>query len=185
KNNLKGNLVWQLGTGAKGRQEWSNQHNEIYCYSRTGGFIFNHEANELREPFAETSLSMHFNKLDSDGRRYRERIVNGKSYIYYADEGRLVGSVWTDCPSMSANSPILNESVGYDTQKPEKLLGRIIAASSNEDSIVADFFGGSGTTAAVAEKLGRRWITSDIGKPACMIMRKRLIDQGAKPFLYQ
>jgi adenine-specific DNA-methyltransferase len=48
-----------------------------------------------------------------------------------------------------------------------------------------DFFGGSGTTAAVAEKLGRRWITSDLGKPACMIMRKRLIDQDAKPFLYQ
>ncbi|KGM56421.1 DNA methyltransferase [Lysobacter arseniciresistens ZS79] len=185
KNNLNGCLVWQLGTGAKGRQEWSNQHNDILCYSRSGNLIFNHEADELREPFAETSLAMHFNKINADGRRYRERIVNGKSYIYYADEGRLVGSVWTDCPSMSANSPILNESVGYDTQKPEKLLSRIIAASSNEDSIIADFFGGSGTTAAVAEKLGRRWITSDIGKPACMIMRKRLIDQGAKPFLYQ
>jgi adenine-specific DNA-methyltransferase len=50
---------------------------------------------------------------------------------------------------------------------------------------VVDFFGGSGTTAAVAEKLGRRWITTDLGKPACMITRKRLIDQGAKPFLYQ
>jgi adenine-specific DNA-methyltransferase len=51
--------------------------------------------------------------------------------------------------------------------------------------LVADFNGGSGTTAAVAEKLGRRWITTDLGKPACMVMRKRLIDQGAKPFLYQ
>ena len=62
---------------------------------------------------------------------------------------------------------------------------RIIKASSNENSIVADFFGGSGTTAAVAEKLGRRWITSDLGKPACMIMRKRLIDiPDCKPFLY-
>jgi adenine-specific DNA-methyltransferase len=65
------------------------------------------------------------------------------------------------------------------------LLRRIVAASSNPNSIVADFFGGSGTTAAVAEKLGRRWITSDLGKPACMVMRKRLIDQNAKPFLYQ
>lgn len=62
---------------------------------------------------------------------------------------------------------------------------RIIKASSNEGSIVADFFGGSGTTAAVAEKLGRRWITSDIGKPATMIMRKRLIDNNVQPFLYQ
>jgi adenine-specific DNA-methyltransferase len=60
-----------------------------------------------------------------------------------------------------------------------------VRASCPEDGLVADFNGGTGTTAAVAEKLGRRWITSDLGKPACMIMRKRLIDQGAKPFLYQ
>ena len=75
--------------------------------------------------------------------------------------------------------------VNYATQKPEALLERIIKASSNEGDLVCDFFGGSGTTAAVAEKLGRRWITGDIGKPASLIMRKRLIDQDAKPFLYQ
>ncbi len=74
----------------------------------------------------------------------------------------------------------------YATQKPEELLERIIYASSNEWSIVADFFWWSGTTAAVAEKLGRKWITSDIGKPACMVMRKRFIDiDECKPFLYQ
>lgn len=74
----------------------------------------------------------------------------------------------------------------YATQKPEELLERIIYASSNEWSIVADFFWWSGTTAAVAEKLGRKWITSDIGKPACMVMRKRFIDiNECKPFLYQ
>ena len=78
-----------------------------------------------------------------------------------------------------------NEGLGYDTQKPEKLLDRIIQASCPEHGLIADFFGGSGTTAAVAEKLGRRWITTDLGKPACMIMRKRLIDQNAQPFLYQ
>jgi site-specific DNA-methyltransferase (adenine-specific)/adenine-specific DNA-methyltransferase len=81
------------------------------------------------------------------------------------------------------------QKLSYDTQKPEALLERIIKASSNENSIVADFFGGSGTTGAVAERLGRRWIMSDIGKPACMIMRKRLVDmdagEGARPFLYQ
>lgn len=77
------------------------------------------------------------------------------------------------------------ERLEYGTQKPSALLERIIKASSNENSLVCDFFGGSGTTAAVAEKLGRRWITSDIGKPATMIMRKRLVDQNAQPFLYQ
>jgi adenine-specific DNA-methyltransferase len=75
--------------------------------------------------------------------------------------------------------------LNYDTQKPEKLLERIIEASTNENSIVADFFAGSGTTGAVAEKSGLKWFMSDLGKPACMITRKRLIDQEANPFLFQ
>ena len=90
--------------------------------------------------------------------------------------------VWTDISHIQQKDP---ERVGYGTQKPKKLLARIIEASCPEGGLVADFNGGSGTTAAVAEKLGRRWITTDLGKPACMIMRKRLIDLEAKPFLYQ
>ncbi len=103
---------------------------------------------------------------------------------YYTDEakGVYVSDFWDDITVINSMG---NESVEYQTQKPEKLLERIIRASSPENGIVADFNGGSGTTAAVAEKLGRRWITTDLGKPACMIMRKRLIDQDAKPFLYQ
>ncbi|MCL4511784.1 MAG: site-specific DNA-methyltransferase [Bacteroidetes bacterium] len=76
-------------------------------------------------------------------------------------------------------------TTGYTTEKKESLLEIIVDMSSEENSIVADFFAGSGTTGAVAERLGRRWVMSDIGKPACMIMRKRLIDQNSKPFLYQ
>ncbi|GJQ22873.1 MAG: hypothetical protein HBSAPP01_06630 [Candidatus Brocadia sapporoensis] len=100
----------------------------------------------------------------------------------YLDEqlGNPLNTIWDDITGQ-----IRNQSVNYDTQKPEALIERIIEASSNKDSIVADFFVGSGTTAAVAEKLGRRWIVCDIGKPAIMITRKRLIDQEAKPFLYQ
>jgi adenine-specific DNA-methyltransferase len=90
--------------------------------------------------------------------------------------------LWTDISKIHNQS---TELVGYGTQKPESLLERIIKVSSNPDSVIADFFSGSGTTAAVAERLGRRWIATDIGKPACMITRKRLIDQNAKPFLYQ
>ena len=103
---------------------------------------------------------------------------------YYLDQnkGVVVSDLWDDINLIASSS---TEAVNYDTQKPEALLERIIKASSNESSIVADIFGGSGTTAAVAERLGRRWITSDLGKPACMIMRKRLIDQTARPFLYQ
>ena len=102
----------------------------------------------------------------------------------YLDEskGVQVGTWWDDISMIRGFSA---EKEGYKTQKPEALLERILKASSPEGSLVADFFSGSGTTAAVAEKLGRRWIASDLGKPACMIMRKRLIDQNARPFFYQ
>jgi adenine-specific DNA-methyltransferase len=90
--------------------------------------------------------------------------------------------LWLDIQPVQSQA---REAIDYGTQKPEALLERVIRASAPENGLIADFNGGSGTTAAVAEKLGRRWITTDLGKPACMIMRKRLIDQGAKPFLYQ
>lgn len=89
----------------------------------------------------------------------------------YIDQGRRVQSVWADIlPSKTGI-----ELVGYPTQKPESLLDRIIKASSNEGDLVADFFCGSGTTAAVAEKLGRKWIATDLGKFAIHTTRKRLI----------
>ena len=88
-------------------------------------------------------------------------------------EGAQFDNVW-DIPIINSQA---KEDVGYITQKPEALLERIIKASSNEGDLVCDFFGGSGTTAAVAERLGRRWITTDIGKPATLVMRKRFIDQ--------
>ncbi|MHB1687908.1 MAG: site-specific DNA-methyltransferase [Ignavibacteriaceae bacterium] len=75
-------------------------------------------------------------------------------------------------------------TTGYTTEKKESLLEIIVSMSSNDTSTIADFFAGSGTTGAVAERLGRKWIMSDLGKPACMIMRKRLIDQNAQPFFY-
>lgn len=91
-------------------------------------------------------------------------------------------NVWEDA---NAANPMAKERIGYATQKPLVLLERIIAASCPEGGLVADFFAGSGTTAAAAERLGRRWIVTDLGKPSTMITRKRLIDQDAKPFLYQ
>ena len=102
----------------------------------------------------------------------------------YLDEykGQMIQNIWTDVPIIN---PMAKERINYDTQKPEKLIERIMSTSSVSGSLVADFFSGSGTMAAVAERLGRRWIAVDLGKPACMITRKRLIDQDAKPFLYQ
>jgi hypothetical protein len=95
-------------------------------------------------------------------------------YKRYLDEseGVPLQSVWTTIPPVNSQAI---EDTGYDTQKPEALLERIIKASSNEDDLVADFFCGSGTTLAVAEKLGRRWIGSDLGRFAIHTTRKRLI----------
>jgi adenine-specific DNA-methyltransferase len=87
-------------------------------------------------------------------------------------QGQPVQNLWTDVFVINSQA---HEYLRYPTQKPESLLDRIIRASSNENDIVADFFCGSGTTAAVAEKLGRKWILSDLGKFAIHTTRKRLI----------
>jgi len=103
-------------------------------------------------------------------------------YKIYADEykGRPLGDVWTDVPYLSAGD---SERLGYATQKPEALLRRIIRAACPEGGLVADFFCGSGTTLAVAEKLGRRWIGCDLGRWAIHVTRKRLLGiENSKPF---
>lgn len=124
-------------------------------------------------------------RLYAEGRIEMPRKQGGRPQLRrFLDEGDGVplGTVWTDIFPVNSQA---KERLGYDTQKPETLLERILNASSNKGSLIGDFFVGSGTTAAVAERLGRRWIASDLGKPACMITRKRLIDQNARPFLYQ
>ena len=124
-------------------------------------------------------------RLDAEGRLHfpnsKEKQIYKKIYL---DEypGQMINNLWSDISTLKGNN---KEILNYDTQKPEALLSRIMELSSEEGDTVADFFVGSGTTAAVAERLGRRWIAADLGKPACMITRKRLIDQDAKPFLYQ
>lgn len=175
-------VIWCFSVGGKGTDRFARKHNTIYFYSKTGTHIFNGKdplVSKPRKPNSHMRL-----KVDEDGREYQEKTdrKSGKVYRYYVDEGKIPEDYWTDIEQLNREDA---ERVGYDTQKPERLLERIIAASSNAGSIVADFFVGSGTTAAVAERLGRRWIASDIGKPAAMVTRKRLVDQDAKPFLYQ
>lgn len=123
-------------------------------------------------------------QLYSNGRLIQTREGGDWSYKRYLDEmpGVPLQSLWMDIAPLQSQS---TERTEYATQKPERLLERVVSIVTRDGGLVADFFGGSGTTAAVAEKLGRRWIVSDLGKPACMVMRKRLIDQNASPFLYQ
>ncbi|RPI67580.1 MAG: site-specific DNA-methyltransferase, partial [Ignavibacteriae bacterium] len=111
-------------------------------------------------------------EFDSQGKLYYSS--TGQPYIkYYLDERPGVAASTIRADMLLA--PTAKERVDYPTQKPEKLLERIIKASSNEGDLVADFFCGSGTTAAVAEKLGRKWIATDLGKFGIHTTRKRLI----------
>lgn len=102
----------------------------------------------------------------------------------YLDEtpGKVVQAVWTDISPVNSQA---REDSGFDTQKPEALLERVVVAASEEGSLVADFFSGSGTTLAVAERLGRRWIGCDLGKVGIQVSRARLVKQDAKPFLIE
>lgn len=172
KENFRNEIVWHYKRWTSPtNKHHQKMHDTILFYAKSSENIFHIIKEKLETPKKQ-------NANDGKGKSLRDE--NG-NVIYHLQEDRVVDDVW-DIPILN---PQAKERIGYSTQKPEKLLERIIAASSNENSIVADFFGGSGTTAAVAEKLGRRWITSDLGKPACMIMRKRLVDNEARPFLYQ
>ena len=122
-------------------------------------------------------------RMHAEGRIELPKKTGGRPQLRrFLDEmpGAPVGSVWADIPPL--NSQALDDT-GYDTQKPEPLLERIIKTSSNSGSLVADFFCGSGTTLAVAEKLGRRWIGCDLGRFGVHTSRKRILEiEGSKPF---
>jgi site-specific DNA-methyltransferase (adenine-specific) len=174
-----GEVVWVPGNGAKSRRGPGTTHQTLLLYARGEEWIWNGKDPALRAPYAKISLSMHFKKKDAAGRAYRERTIANKTYRYYADEGRALGSVWTDCPSMTANTPLLAEATGYPTQKPRKLLERIIRASTTPGALVVDPFCGSGTTLVAATSLGRRFAGCDVGELAIETTKERLDPMGA------
>ncbi len=175
---FRGEVIWVPGNGSKSRTGPGMGHQTLLLYAKSKDAIWNGKDPALRAPFAATSQSMHFTRVDEEGRRYRDREVNGRTYRYYADEGRALGSVWTDCPSMAANTPLLRETTGYPTQKPLKLLDRIVRATSNEGGLVIDPFAGSGTTLVAAATAGRRFVGADIGALAIQTIRARLATAG-------
>lgn len=179
--------------GAKATSgQYARNSDMMFFYSKTpDSYIWNGSYKTYDENFIKTKF-----RPDASGRLYRDCDLGdyseisiaeferqGKIYITSSGKKRLkrfldeekgesLGDMWTDIPEVNSMAV---ERLAYPTQKPEALLERIIKASSNEGDLVADFFCGSGTTAAVAEKLGRKWITSDLGKFGIHTTRKRLI----------
>jgi site-specific DNA-methyltransferase (adenine-specific) len=175
-----GEVIWLPGNGVRTRRGPGASHQTILIYARTAKFLWNGSDPALRAPYAATSLSMHFTHVDGEGRRYRERVLGGKTYRYYADVGRALGSVWDDCPAMVANTPLRGETTGYPTQKPERLLERIVRAASGPGDVVFDPFCGSGTTLVAAARLGRTFVGSDIGALAIEVTSTRLLKLGVE-----
>ena len=180
KENFRNEIVWKYTGSLQPKRDFARKHDIIYRYSKSDDLTYN----PVYVPYSEGTINR-FDHEDENG-RFKITYRDGKEYKTYMKEGKPIEDVWIDdiqdIPIIMKNA---KENTGYSTQKPEVLLERIIKASSNEGDLVCDFFGGSGTTAAVAERLGRKWITCDIGKPASLVMRKRFIDQEVKPFLYQ
>jgi site-specific DNA-methyltransferase (adenine-specific) len=175
-----GEIVWLTGNGTRGvRRGPGATHQTLLLYARGRHFVWNGRDPSLREPFAATSLAMHFRHEDARGRKFRERTIGGKTYRYYADEGRALGSVWTDCPAMTANTPLRREATGYPTQKPLSLLDRVVRASSRKGALVLDPFCGSGTTLVAAARLDRRFAGCDVGELAIATTSRRLEAEGA------
>lgn len=195
---FRNEIVWQrdaVGKGAKKiSKQWSRELDTLFYYSKSNDYVFQQQYRPSEE-LTYTQLK-EFRYKEPDGRLFKivtlgdysdksiqdmkgqgliHTTSTGKEYKkYYLDEFQLaIGSLWNDIANIShGKNP---EVVDYPTQKPEKLVERIILASSNEGDLVADFFCGSGTTAAVAEKLRRKWIATDLGKFAIHTTRKRLI----------
>jgi DNA modification methylase len=173
KDNFQREIIWDISvlSGYKSlANNWIRAHDTIQFYVKDkNNFQFNKLSTSHRQEYLDR-----FDKRDENGRQY----FDGRGERRYLDEvvakGKPIGDVWSDIMSFQ-QIPTSAERLNYPTQKTGALLERIINASSNENDIVADFFCGSGTTLAVAEKLNRKWIGSDLGKFAIHTTRKRMI----------
>jgi len=157
RENFRNQLIWCYGGGGIPENNFSKKHDILLYYSKTTNPIFN--VDPVREPYFSPE-------------KVEYKYIGEKAYLRKHPKGRIPFN-WFYLPILTNTS---HERLDFPTQKPEKLLERIILASSNPGDIVADFFCGSGTLAAVAEKRGRRWICCDMSKYAIHVTRKRLLD---------
>ena len=165
RDRLQSEVIWWYLWGGRGKEMWNKKHDTIYLYSKGSKWLFNYldvlEDHQLVSEAAQSRV------------KYKGALVHhreGKETEI--PPGKVLPS---DTWYVATINAMAEERQRYPTQKPEALLERIIKASSNEGDLVADFFCGSGTTAAVAEKLGRKWIATDLGKFGIHTTRKRLI----------
>ncbi len=189
KENFINEIIWCYGEGINAKKYFNRKHDNLYVYCKNReNYTFNYS--EVLEKYAEGNIKK-YKYVDEIG-HYRimgRGIVDSPFsskrdlspeieqkhpdlvYRHYLKKGKLPVDYWLiDIENQSSKS-----RTGYPTQKPEALLEKIIRAYTNKDDIVFDFFAGSGTTMAVSEKLGRRWIMCDLGKLSYYTMIKRIV----------
>lgn len=190
--NFRNEIIWHYGTYVGNtKNNFPRKHDTLLVYGKSiDERVFfpqrdgnpENDANYKRwESYFNSNNEItgaNYPKVDSKFDGYVKRFIkdNGrepnKKDVLLRVDGKLVDSVW----DIQSVNPMAKEKNGYPTQKPEELLKRIIESSSSEGDIVMDCFGGSGTTAAVAEKMARRWITGDIGKLSIYTIQKRILE---------
>ena len=176
RENFRNEIIWSYGKMANSSKRFMANHDVLLFFTK-----------QVEKAYFQVPKV----KLDTPVRRLAREMVNGVLKNARDEDGNLkyvdvthssVDDNWNDIARVM---PASREYLDYGTQKPQKLVERIIEASCPPGGMIADFFVGSGTTAIAAEKSGRRWVVTDLGKPSVMVTRKRLVDQDAKPFLYQ
>ena len=201
--NFINDVTWkrQTSSGFKGKNAMGKNHDNILVYGKSDVFLYNTQYLPYSEEYIDQRFS-HIEVVDGKERRFKDAFLGTattqvtieqlkkEGKIYYTSSGGMrlkvyldetegipLDDIWTDVNAVNSQA---DERVDYATQKPEALLERIIKASSNEGMLVADFFGGSGVTAAVANKLGRNFIHCDIGINSIQTARDRLLADKAE-----
>ncbi|OGW08274.1 MAG: DNA methylase [Nitrospinae bacterium RIFCSPLOWO2_12_39_16] len=194
KDNFLNEIIWTRRTNTVKAisKKFSINTDSVFIYTKTkDNYIFNIQYGEYPPEYLErfkyedargkyrwqVMATYSQERLENLKKEDRVRFSNDAKYPEFKQyiwelKGRPIENVWDDINMINAMG---SERLGYETQKPETLLERVIKASSSENNIVADFFCGSGTTLSVAEKLGRKWLGSDLGKFAIHTTRKRMI----------
>lgn len=183
-DNFRNEIIWCYKERETSKNYYNRKHDTIYFYTKSEEYTFNYKA--IWEEYSETTMKK-FKFTDENGEKYRLRYKDGRNdpteeseetYRQYLKDAE--GTLPRDWFEMAIVNQAATEREDYATQKPEKLLERFIKASSDENTVVADFFGGSGVTAAVANKLNRKFIHCDIGINSVQTTRDRLKNDGAE-----
>lgn len=175
KSNFVNEIIWNHSVGGSTKNHFSRKHDNIFLYKKGKTFYFDPDA--IGTPRGKAVGHHRKKNVDEAGKVYYTTITNGKEYRYYEDDKVYIGDVWNDIPSLIQNE---SEHTGYETQRPEELLKRMILSSSKPKNYILDFTSGSGTTLAVATQYGRIPLCCDINPTAINLGRRRgVLNKGS------